>query len=109
MLEHMVTMGRKIRERAFRKSLGIFSYKIKGHKSSHKKPGNMDLKTKQELLKLGTKEAIDKIKELEGKSKYPFGRWNNYGGLTRPVHVRPEHSAQDGHPRHPRFSGKLKS
>lgn len=83
-------MGRKLRERKFRKSLGVFSYKVKGKGSTHKRPGLMDLKTKQELLELGTKEAADRMKALEAESKYPFGRWNNYGGVNRPLLLQPE-------------------
>ena len=94
MLEHLFAGARKLRGREFRKRIGIFSYKIKGNGASHKKPGMMDLQTKQTLLAEKTIEAAKKISEIESKSIFPFGKWNQHGFLIRKILFRSKKSTR---------------
>lgn len=43
--------------KSFRKRVGCYNYKHKGYTHTHKKPGSVNVKTRDELYKLKTLEA----------------------------------------------------
>jgi len=64
---------RKRLGKSFRKTLGVFSYKL-GEKT-HKKPGVIPLNIKQKLIEDGTERSKQIIQRLERNSHYPFGKF----------------------------------
>ena len=80
MLNHLQRNLRRKPGHAFRKRTGVFNTKKKGIYSKHKKPGLMPISQKQALLKEGTYEAHQKIKEIEKKGKL-FGKWTQFGNF----------------------------
>eukprot|EP01016_Furgasonia_blochmanni_P010876 TRINITY_DN1471_c0_g1_i8.p1 TRINITY_DN1471_c0_g1~~TRINITY_DN1471_c0_g1_i8.p1 ORF type:complete len:234 (+),score=37.52 TRINITY_DN1471_c0_g1_i8:104-703(+) len=57
----------------FRKSLGVFNYKIDyGH---HKKPGVIPFRLKNQYLKSGGQRGRALVKKMEMNSHYPFGHF----------------------------------
>ena len=80
MLNHLHKSLRKKPGLAFRKRSGVFNTKRKGIQTRHKKPGLMPTYQKQALLKEGTHEANEKIKEIEKKGKL-FGKWTRFGNF----------------------------
>ena len=51
MFESLLSPFRRKLGKSFRKSLGVYNYKI-GRRSQHKKPGLMPIEQKQQLLKV---------------------------------------------------------
>ncbi len=94
MLEHLYNSLRKLKGREFRKRMGCFNYKLKGHGAEHKKPGVIPLEVKEKLMKEGTHKANLEIKQLEKDSIYPFGKWNSYGEVNRKIYFRPEEGSR---------------
>ena len=63
---------RSRRGKSFRKTLGVYDYKI-GHNRLHKKPGLMDLELKQRLIKEGSHVGKNRIAEYERNSPRMYG------------------------------------
>merc|ERR1712150_424856 len=66
--------------KAFRKTLGDFTYKQKINKFEHKKPGQIPLNIKMKYYKKGH-EGQEAIKSMERKSHYPFGKNTRHGNF----------------------------
>lgn len=64
--------------KTFRKKIGVYDYKI-GHKTLHKRPGMMDVRLKQRLIKEDTQEGRNRIKMAEINSPRNYGKVGNKG------------------------------
>ncbi|KAL4450784.1 hypothetical protein ABPG74_011626 [Tetrahymena malaccensis] len=67
--------ARKQGQNSFRKRLGVYSYRMK-HSQYHKKPGLIDLHTKEELKKQGVQGRY-KIYRMERDSDRLFGQFSS--------------------------------
>merc|ERR1712032_1361072 len=80
-MERLEALTRKRFGKQFRRKLGQFNYKVKKHgiRQINKKPGVIPLDLKVKLLENGTQTDLNRIKELERKSYYPYGKWTKTG------------------------------
>jgi large subunit ribosomal protein L41 len=74
----LTTTMRKRDALSFRKTLGVYNYKVKPARY-YKNPHALDLKMKEQLKKSGTEKSWRKIHQLERMSHTPFGRSGNKG------------------------------